>query len=47
MRPLSLSRQQSQAPYDLLFGEGGYTCFVVEEYLFYDNDTFMNQIGLA
>jgi hypothetical protein len=75
-------------PYDILFGEGGYTCFVtrftgtfsgplelpdgtvvqptgksfdvlysttahwlngkiVEEYLFYDNGTFMNQIGLA
>lgn len=75
-------------PYDVLFGDGDFTCFVtrftgtftapleqsdetfieptgerfdvlystaarwkdgkiVEEYLFYDNGTFMNQIGLA
>ena len=80
--------QVHNRPYDVLFGDGDFTCFVtrftgtftapleqpdgtsieptgksfellystaarwrdgriVEEYLFYDNGTFMNQIGLA
>jgi hypothetical protein len=40
-------------PYDMLFGDGDFTAFVrrngkiVEEYLKYDNASFLQQVGLA